>query len=100
MLAHLSARSLGARLAPEGLSLPDRLPEPEALLWPFWEELCEPGLLSCSSQPPPACPGRCLAAGRIGESQGLRAGRVGAWVPTWGTGSCLRSRNPKMRSPG
>lgn len=31
MLDHLSARSLGARLAPEGLSLPDRLPESEAL---------------------------------------------------------------------
>ena len=31
VLDHLSARSLGARLAPEGLSLPDRLPESEAL---------------------------------------------------------------------
>lgn len=65
MLAHLSARSLGAWLAPEGLSLPDRLPESEALLRPFsCEEPCEPGLLSCSSQPPPACPGRCLTAAR------------------------------------
>lgn len=31
VLDHLSARSLGAPLAPEGLSLPDRLPESEAL---------------------------------------------------------------------
>lgn len=71
MLAHLSARSLGARLAPEGLSLPDRLPEPEALLRPFsWEELGELGPLSCSSQPPPACPGWCLMAGRNGGREG------------------------------
>lgn len=56
---HRSARSLGAWLAAEGLSLPDRLPESEALLGsPFsWEEVWELELLSVSSQPPPACPG-------------------------------------------
>ena len=56
---HRSARSLGAWLAAEGLSLPDRLPESETLPGSplprdeFWE--LEP--LSGSSQPPPACPG-------------------------------------------
>lgn len=63
--AHLSARSPGSRLAPDWLSLPDLLPRSEALLRSlFWEEFWELGLLSSSSQPPPACPGWCLVAAR------------------------------------
>lgn len=62
---HLSARSPGSRLVPEWLSLPDRLPESEALLRLLvQEEFWELGLLSSSSQPPPACPGWCLTAER------------------------------------
>lgn len=61
----LSARSPGSLLAPEWLSLPDRLPESEALLRLLvQEEFWELGLLSSSSQPPPACPGWCLTAER------------------------------------
>lgn len=72
--AHLSARSLGALLAPEGLSLPDWLPESEALPRSLlsWEEFWELGLLSGSSQPPPACPGWCLTAGGTVTLGGLR----------------------------
>lgn len=62
---YLSARSPGSLLAPEWLSLPDRLPESEALLRLLvQEEFWELGLLSSSSQPPPACPGWCLTAER------------------------------------
>lgn len=62
---YLSARSPGSRLVPEWLSLPDRLPESEALLRLLvQEEFWELGLLSSSSQPPPACPGWCLTAER------------------------------------
>lgn len=86
---HRSARSLGAWLAAEGLSLPDRLPESEALLWsPFsWEEVWELELLSGSSQPPPACPGWGLRTVRDGTGD-----EIG--------GPLIRLIPPLPRAPG
>lgn len=90
---HRSARSLGAWLAAEGLSLPDRLPESEALLGSplSWEDVWELELLSGSSQPPPACPGWGLRTVRDGTG-----GEIGRPL------TCLTrpSREPGPGNPG
>lgn len=88
MPTHRSARSLGAWLAAEGLSLP----ESEALLGSplSWEEVWELELLSGSSQPPPACPG-----------WGLRTVRDGTGGEIGGPLTCLihPSRGAWTRKP-
>lgn len=99
-LAHLSANSPNSRLAPEWLSLPERLPKSEVLL-PLLpgEELWGLRLLSKSSQPPPACPGWCLASGCDRDNRfDLGTLRLGAPVAVSCT-EALMTAPPGLLSP-